>query len=46
MVNDAQLQSPPNLDVRDEEPNCTKENNIDRSVKVVEYKVNIVLPSA
>lgn len=41
MVNDAQVESPPNLDVRDnEEPNCTKENNLDRSVKVVEYRVN------
>ncbi|KOB75775.1 Post-GPI attachment to proteins factor 2-like [Operophtera brumata] len=39
MVYDAQVESPPNLDVRDnEKPNCTKENNLDSSVKVVEYR--------
>lgn len=41
MVNDAQVQSPPNLDVRDTETrNCTNANcNLDRGVKVLEYKV-------
>lgn len=43
MVNDAQLESPPNVDVRDnEEPNCTNENNISNSVRVVENRVNIL----
>lgn len=41
MVIDAQdlVQSPPNLDVRNNE-NCTNEDtNLDKSVKVLEYKV-------
>lgn len=45
MVIDAQelVQSPPNLDVRNNE-NCTNEssNNLDSSVKVLEYKVNVI----
>lgn len=38
MVNDAQVQSPPNLDVRDDE-RTNEKCDVNRSVKVVEYKV-------
>lgn len=38
MVNDAQVQSPPNLDVRGDE-RTNEKCNVNRSVKILEYKV-------
>lgn len=38
MVNDAQVQSPPNLDVRGEE-RTNEQCDVNRSVKILEYKV-------
>lgn len=40
MVNDAQVQSPPNLDVRGDE-RTNEKCDVNRSVKVLEYKVVI-----